>query len=72
MSKLLISICPIHHQADAGNPPRCLQCEPNQREAEFVRKKLTADDIDNMTEEEAEISFRHFETVFARHSAKTN
>ncbi len=72
MSKTLLSICPIHHQADAGDPPRCLQCEPNQREAEWLRKKLSLEDVENLTEEDAEIFFRHLETIAAQHSARTN
>jgi len=72
MSKTLLSVCPIHYQANAGNPPRCLQCEPNQREAEWLRKPLTSEDVENITEEEAEIFFRHLETIAAQKSARTN
>ena len=72
MSKTSFSVCPIHCQANAGNPPRCLQCEPNQREAEWLRKPLLSEEVDNLTDEQAEMFFRHLETIAAQHSARTN
>ncbi len=72
MSKPVMSICPIHHQADAGNPPRCLKCEPNQREAEFVRQKITPEEFKNLPEEKMEIIVRYFDMKYDRFHTPNN
>ena len=72
MPQTSLKLCPVHLQADAGDPPRCLQCEPNQREAEWLRKTLTAEEVEKLTEEDAEVFFRHMDMLHARQCAERN
>jgi hypothetical protein len=64
--------CPIHNILKFGFPLRCLICEPDTDEAIAERKKMTSEDIDNMTDADVERFERVLARTYAAHSALTN
>lgn len=68
----LIKTCPIHNQVHVGDPLRCLVCEPDQRKAELLRRKIPVKDIDSLTDEDGEIFERAMELKYARLFAQNN
>lgn len=72
MSQTLLKLCPIHYQPDAGDPPRCLQCEPDECEARWMRKPLTAEDIDNLTDAQVELIENAISRAYAKDFVRNN
>ena len=69
--------CSIHLVSYAGDPLRCLQCEPDQVEADFIYKsRLTIEELESapldVKEWRAEAFFRHLHVITAQDAARNN
>lgn len=69
----IAKFCPVHLGLLSGDPRRCLVCEPDQEDAEFIYKsRLNDDDLNNLTEKQSLAFHRHLGVTFMQRAVRVN